>query len=55
MNAKRKEHGEAAQRRPGPAVFITDGWPSNNLPIPLHRTINLPQILAGHIDGELTT
>ncbi|HHM7841099.1 TPA: hypothetical protein ACRNOQ_002015 [Pseudomonas aeruginosa] len=27
--------------------FITDGPPSNDLPIAPHRTMNLPQILAG--------
>lgn len=35
--------------------FITDGRPSNNLPIPPHRAKNLPQILAGLIDDELAT
>lgn len=34
--------------------FITDGPPSNDLPIPPHRTMNLPQILAGLADDELT-
>lgn len=34
--------------------FITDGPPSNDLPIPPHRTMNLPQILAGLTDDELT-
>jgi len=33
--------------------FITDGPPSNDLPIPPHRTMNLPQILAGLNDEEL--
>lgn len=33
--------------------FITDGPPSNDLPIPPHRTMNLPQILAGLTDDEL--
>lgn len=33
--------------------FISDGPPSNDLPIPPHRTINLPQILAGLTDDEL--
>jgi hypothetical protein len=35
--------------------FITDGPPSNDLPIPPHRTMNLPQILAGLTDDELAT
>ena len=33
--------------------FITDGPPSNDLPIPPHRIMNLPQILAGLTDDEL--
>lgn len=33
--------------------FIADGPPSNDLPTPPHRTMNLPQILAGLTDGEL--
>ena len=33
--------------------FITDGQPCNDLPIPPHRTMNLPQILAGLTDDEL--
>lgn len=33
--------------------FITDGPPSRDLPIPPHRTMNLPQILAGLTDDEL--
>lgn len=33
--------------------FIADGPPSNDLPIPPHRTMNLPQILAGLTDVEL--
>lgn len=33
--------------------FITDGPPSNDLPISPHRTMNLPQILAGLTDDEL--
>lgn len=33
--------------------FITDGLPSNDLPFPPHRTINLPQILAGLNDEVL--
>lgn len=33
--------------------FITDGPPSSDLPIPPHRNMNLPQILAGLTDGEL--
>lgn len=33
--------------------FITDGPPSNDLPIPPHRTMNLPQILVGLTDDEL--
>ncbi|MCO1994717.1 hypothetical protein FA420_04330 [Pseudomonas aeruginosa] len=33
--------------------FITDGPPSSDLPIPPHRTMNLPQILAGLTDDEL--
>ena len=33
--------------------FISDVPPSNDLPIPPHRTINLPQILAGLTDDEL--
>ena len=35
--------------------FITDGPPSNDLPTPPHRTMNLPQILAGLTDDELAT
>lgn len=34
--------------------FITDGPPSSDLPIPPYRTMNLPQILAGFADNELT-
>ncbi len=33
--------------------FITDGPPSNDLPTPPYRTMNLPQILAGLTDDEL--
>lgn len=33
--------------------FITDGPPFNDMPIPLHRTMNLPQILSGLTDDEL--
>lgn len=33
--------------------FITDGPPSNDLPTPPCRTMNLPQILAGLTDDEL--
>ena len=33
--------------------FITDGPPSNDLPPPPHRTMNLPQILAGLTNEEL--
>ncbi|WP_143277097.1 MULTISPECIES: hypothetical protein [Burkholderiales] len=33
--------------------FITDGPPSNDLPIPPHRTMNLPQILASLTDAKL--
>lgn len=33
--------------------FITDGPPSNDLPIPPHRIMNLPQILAGLTADEL--
>ena len=33
--------------------FITDGPPSNDLPIPPHRTMNLPQILASLNDEAL--
>ncbi|MBV6306306.1 hypothetical protein KVP10_15550 [Candidimonas humi] len=33
--------------------FITDGPPSNDLPTSPHRTMNLPQILAGLTDDEL--
>ncbi|VVE15894.1 hypothetical protein [Pandoraea soli] len=33
--------------------FITDGLPSNDLPPPPHRTMNLPQILAGLTNDEL--
>ncbi len=33
--------------------FITEGGPSDDLPIPPHRTQNLPQILAGLTDDEL--
>ncbi len=33
--------------------FITDGPPSNDLPIAPHRTMNLAQILAGLTDDEL--
>ncbi|WP_313303503.1 hypothetical protein [Diaphorobacter sp.] len=33
--------------------FITDGPPSNDLPIPPYRTMNLPQILEGLNDEEL--
>lgn len=32
--------------------FITDGPPSNHLPTPPYRTMNLPQILAGLTDDE---
>jgi len=33
--------------------FLIDGPPSNDLPIPPHRTMNLPQILSGLTDDEL--
>ena len=33
--------------------FITDGPPSDDLPIPPHRTMNLPQILVRLTDDEL--
>ncbi len=33
--------------------FITDGPPSSDLPMPPHRTMNLPQILADLLDDEL--
>jgi hypothetical protein len=33
--------------------FISDGQPSNDLPIPPYRTTSLPQILAGLTDDEL--
>ncbi|AOB38502.1 hypothetical protein FYA99_14625 [Bordetella parapertussis] len=33
--------------------FITDGPPSNDLPPPPHRTMNLPQILASLANEEL--
>lgn len=33
--------------------FITDGPASNDLPPPPHRTMNLPQILAGLTNEEL--
>lgn len=33
--------------------FITAGGPSDDLPIPPHRTKNLPQILSGLTDDEL--
>jgi len=33
--------------------FITDGPPSSDLPMPPHRTTNLPQILADLSDDEL--
>ncbi|MDH1303049.1 hypothetical protein [Achromobacter sp. GD03932] len=33
--------------------FIIDGPPSSDLPMPPHRTTNLPQILAGLSDDEL--
>jgi hypothetical protein len=33
--------------------FITGGPPSNDLPTPPHRTMNLPQILAGLTNAEL--
>lgn len=33
--------------------FITDGPPSNDLPIPPHRTVSLLQILASLADDEL--
>lgn len=33
--------------------FITDGLPSNDLPTPPYRTMNLPQILAGLTNDEL--
>ncbi|MCO7643282.1 hypothetical protein NJI34_41700 [Pseudomonas sp. S 311-6] len=33
--------------------IITDGPPSDDLPIPPHRTMNLPQILASLTDDEL--
>lgn len=41
---------QACQNEP---FFITDGTPSNDLPIPPHRTMNLPQILAGIAADEL--
>ena len=37
----------------GIAAQITDGPPSNDLPPPPHRTMNLPQILAGLTNEEL--
>ena len=40
------------QHQEGPC-FIADGPPSSDLPIPPHRTMNLPQILAGLTDDEL--
>ncbi len=33
--------------------FITDSPPSNDLPTPPHRTMNLPKILAGLTNDEL--
>lgn len=33
--------------------FIADGPPSSDLPMPPHRTVNLPQMLASFTDGEL--
>lgn len=33
--------------------FITEGPPSNDLPTSPHRTMNLPQILAGLTNDEL--
>lgn len=38
---------------PAEPFFITDGPPSNHLPPPPYRTLNLPQILEGLTDDEL--
>ncbi|NYT60250.1 hypothetical protein H0A65_15115 [Alcaligenaceae bacterium] len=45
-----KKSRQADQDEP---FFITDGTPSNDLPISPHRTMSLPEILADLTDEEL--